>query len=629
MVDFVDIEPGMLEAVGGKALNLGVMTRAGLPVPHGFCVTTQAYRDVVGPHLDDLYGRLGQADEPSGLAPVAAEARDRVRAIPVPVELRDRIVDRYRAVSDEAPVAVRSSATAEDLAYASFAGQQDTYLNVVGADALVEAVRGCWASLWTERAVNYRNANGIDHRSVTLAVVVQEMVEATAAGVMFTANPLTGTRHETVIDASPGLGEAVVSGAVNPDHYVVDTKAWSIIQRRMGDKRVVIRGLAGGGTERIERSDQSEAAALDDDQVLALAQLGGRVDDHYGSPQDTEWALADDGAFWLTQARPITTLYPTPASPLSGDRLFMCLTLAQGLTRPITPMGLASFRLIASSVASAAGRAPADRRAGPQPLSVAGQRLFLDLTPVVRSRFGRRLVITVFGVMEARAAAVIAGLAGDARWSVTSHSPLDVITPVARIGVLKAKAPLRILTALVSPDVGPRAIARFERQLRGALTLPGNAAPAERLDLVENRLGHDLFLIMPTAFSYAATGLLLFRLSRRLLGTLARPDELQVVLRGLPHNVTTEMDLDLWRLAARIRDDPEAARAFADASPAALTRSYRDRKLPRCRATGTDRVPAPIRPSRRGRDRSRHAPLVGGPESHSRHDRQLPAADGC
>ena len=289
--------------------------------------------------------------------------------------------------------------------------------------------------------------------------------------------------------------------------------------------------------------------------MLALARLGGRVDEHYGSPQDTEWALAEDGTFWLTQARPITTLYPTPTSAQPGDRLFMCLTLAQGLTRPITPMGLASFRLVGTSVATAAGAAPADRRAGPSGLTTAGQRLFVDLTPVVRSGFGRRLVLTVFGVMEARAAAVIAGLAEDPRWSVTSHSPLGVIGPVARVAVLRAKAPLRILTAVVSPGLAPRAIGRIERRLRGSLTLPANASPAQRLDLVEERLGQDIFLLMPTVFSYAATGLLLLRLARRLLGDLARPEELQVVLRGLPHNVTTEMDLELWQVATRIRED--------------------------------------------------------------------------
>ena len=211
----------------------------------------------------------------------------------MPDQLAAVITAHYRELGDDVPVAVRSSATAEDLAYASFAGQQDTYLNIVGADALIDAIRRCWASLWTDRAVSYRTANGIDHRRVTLAVVVQRMVDATAAGVMFTANPVTGTRHETVIDASPGLGEAVVSGAVNPDHFVVDTRTGAILQRRLGDKRIMIRSVAGGGTEEVALDDRSDAACLTDDQLAALVDLGRRVQDHYGSPQDTEWAIDD------------------------------------------------------------------------------------------------------------------------------------------------------------------------------------------------------------------------------------------------------------------------------------------------------------------------------------------------
>ena len=188
-----------------------------------------------------------------------------------------RSADHYHALGDDEPVAVRSSATAEDLAYASFAGQQDTYLNVVGSAALLDAVRRCWASLWTDRAVSYRNANGIDHRSVALAVVVQRMIDATAAGVMFTANPITGNRNETVIDASPGLGEAVVSGAVNPDHFVVNSIDRKLFSRRLGDKRVMITSVPGGGTVHHGLADGSSQACLDDGQVLKLADLGQRV----------------------------------------------------------------------------------------------------------------------------------------------------------------------------------------------------------------------------------------------------------------------------------------------------------------------------------------------------------------
>src|SRR4029453_8310453 len=289
----------MINAVGGKALNLGVMSSGELPVPGGFCITTEAYRLGVQGPLDALRDKLAASAGPGGVAEAAEEARRRVLAVEPPAELRTAITDRYSALGDDEPVAVRSSATAEDLAYASFAGQQDTYLNVVGSAALLEAVRRCWASLWTDRAVSYRNANGIDHRSVALAVVVQRMIDSTAAGVMFTANPITGNRNETVIDASPGLGEAVVSGAVNPDHFVVDSIDRKVVSRRLGDKRVMITSVPGGGTVHQELADQSSQACLDDEQVLQLADLGQQVQRQYGAPQDTEWALDKAGRFWL------------------------------------------------------------------------------------------------------------------------------------------------------------------------------------------------------------------------------------------------------------------------------------------------------------------------------------------
>lgn len=580
VLDLADIDGSMSDVVGGKAVNLGIMSAAGLPVPHGFCVTTRAYQDAVADQLDQLIDQLADPNDSDALARLADEARSRVLAAPVSDELRQTIVRHYRALGEGAPVAVRSSATAEDLAYASFAGQQDTYLNVMGADAVVEAVRRCWASLWTDRAVSYRNTNGIDHRTVALAVVVQQMIEAVAAGVMFTANPVTGTRHETVIDASTGLGEAVVSGAVNPDHFVVDSTRRTIVQRRLGDKRVVILSKAGGGTDSRHLDEASADPCLTDDQVLELVDLGRRVTAHYGSPQDTEWALDDAGRIWLTQARPITTLYPVPGRDMAGPRLFLCMTLAQGLTRPITPMGLAAFRLIGSSAAAAFGRPPADRRAGPPPLAIAAQRAFLDISPVLRSRLGRRLIIGAFGAMEARSSGVLKSLANDPRFPITSRVPWRAIPPVARLLVVRAKVPLRLAATLISPAIAPRLIARTERRLRVATSLPADATIDQRLDHVERQLGNDLFLIMPTVFSPAAAGLLIMRMARNALGDLAQPGDLQTVLRGLPNNVTTEMDLELWRLTERIRDDADSATAFSDGTTASLTARYRNRTLP-------------------------------------------------
>ncbi|MCU1549384.1 MAG: phosphoenolpyruvate synthase [Arthrobacter sp.] len=305
----------MLPDVGGKAANLGELARAGLPVPAGFCLTTRAYRIAMVPAgLEDVHNALTAvtANDLPALAALAAKARGLVLGTGVPAGIADAVRAAYAALGADVAVAVRSSATAEDLPFASFAGQQDTFLNVVGAEAVLAAVRQSWASLWTDRAVTYRAAQGIDPSSVSLAVVVQHMVDAAVAGVLFTANPVTGRRHEAVIDASPGLGEAVVSGAVNPDHFVVDSATGRISERRIAHKGLVIRPLPGGGTERVEQGGGGSAPSLDDLQLAALERLGRRAELHFGSPQDIEWAIGGDGALWLTQSRPITTLYPPP-----------------------------------------------------------------------------------------------------------------------------------------------------------------------------------------------------------------------------------------------------------------------------------------------------------------------------
>src|ERR671917_1714651 len=242
ILPFTAIDRGALAVAGGKAANLGELVRAGFPVPAGFCVTTAAYDLVAAdaglePTLATLAGT--RPEDTARLAGLAGEARSHLSDAIVPDFLAQAIAEAYEGLGDgePVPVAVRSSATAEDLPQASFAGQQDTYLNVIGVESLLDAVRNCWASLWTDRAVSYRATNGIDPHSVRLAVAVQRMVDASVAGVLFTANPVTGKRRQAVIDASPGLGEAVVSGMVNPDHFVANTATGEIIvERRLGDK---------------------------------------------------------------------------------------------------------------------------------------------------------------------------------------------------------------------------------------------------------------------------------------------------------------------------------------------------------------------------------------------------------
>lgn len=584
------VDGSMLPLVGGKAANLGELMAAGLPVPDGFCLTTEAYREATRTVQDGVLAEIGNlqgALEPGSpgraadLAAAAGRAREAICAVPVPRRIAAAVEQAYAALGKATPVAVRSSATAEDLPFASFAGQQDTYLNVIGSDAVLEAVRNCWASLWTGRAVAYRAALGIAPHEVALAVVIQRMVDAAAAGVMFTANPLTGRRREAVIDAAPGLGEAVVSGAVTPDHFVVDTGSARVLERKLGDKRVVVRPLPQGGTETRDLSDGMRASSLTDGQAVELAALGMQAERHFGSPQDTEWAIDADGVLWLTQSRPITTLYPVPEgrSAHTGTRVYLCFSLAQGLTRPLTPMGLASLRLIASSVAKAAGFPVPDPRRGPSPYAEAAQRMYMDVTTPVRSSVGRRILPRVFDVMEARSARVLRQVFADPRFSVTRRTPFGLLRHVLPAAV-RARVPEAVLLGLFRPKAALRRLDRFTRQFADDLELEAGAGPAERLDHAERLLGGRLFAIVPAILPLPAVGFAMLWMAGKLLGGPDRGVDLQKVLRGLPRNVTTGMDLDLWRLASAMKDDPESRAALAGLEPSVLAAEFRAGNLP-------------------------------------------------
>ncbi|HYI32313.1 MAG TPA: PEP/pyruvate-binding domain-containing protein [Glaciibacter sp.] len=594
ILGFDEISEGMLAVAGGKAMNLGVLTRVGFSVPPGFCLSTSAYRRAVETSgLEELLNSQA-ADVPasaSTLTEIARRAREIVLAVPFPGDVDASLRAAYAGLGRDVAVAVRSSATTEDLPSASFAGQQDTFLNVVGGDDVVKAARRCWASLWTDRAVAYRTLNGIDHTGVALAVVVQRMVNARVAGVLFTANPLTGRRHEAVIDASPGLGEAVVSGAVNPDHFVVDITTGEIAERRMGTKGLIIRPLEGGGTEQVHNERAGAEWCLSDTEARELASLGQQVESHYAAPQDIEWAIDTDGKLWLTQARPITTLFPVPSHPATvhrvtasssrhpEPRVYFCLTLAQGLTRPITPMGLAGFRLIASSAARAAGFSVTSPRHGPSLWAEGAQRFFVDLTPVVRSSVGREIAPRILGVMEARSAVAIRRLFDDPRFSVTARARLPVVRRIGRVA-LHARVPLTVLRAVVRPGSALRAANQVGRRLAAALVVPDAATAGERLDHVERILGKHLFPLLPRVLPIPVVGFGMLALARKVVGDAAAPGDWQELLRGLPHNVTTGMDLALWDVARRIDSSADAAALFRSSSAQELAAAYASGVLP-------------------------------------------------
>ncbi|HEX2073675.1 MAG TPA: PEP/pyruvate-binding domain-containing protein [Geodermatophilus sp.] len=320
-----------LALAGGKGANLGELVRAGFPVPDGFVVSTEAYAAVVA-HAG-LAGALTAADSDGG-----AVLRAAFGAAAIPEDLRSAILSAYAELGG-GPVAVRSSATAEDLPGAAFAGQQDTYLNVIGPDALLDAVRRCWGSLWTERAIAYRARRDIDPAGVRIGVIVQRMVPAEFAGVLFTADPVSGDRDEVVVDASTGLGEAVVSGLVTPDHYVLDGDGL-VRERRPGRREVVVRAAAEGGV--VHRSEQ-EHRELPDAVLAELTRLGRAVAAHFARPQDIEWAYADD-RLWLLQARPMTALPPPPLR-LSRIQRFTGPQIVEMLPVRPYPMDMSSWLL--------------------------------------------------------------------------------------------------------------------------------------------------------------------------------------------------------------------------------------------------------------------------------------------
>ncbi|MFF0988316.1 PEP/pyruvate-binding domain-containing protein [Kocuria nitroreducens] len=556
-----------LDPAGGKAARLGAMLAAGLPVPPGFCVTTRAYRRAAADAgLDRLLATPGTP--PSRL-------RAALEAVPVPADVADAVRAAYADLGRAHPVAVRSSATAEDSPEASSAGQQDTYLNVVGEEAVLDAVRRCWASLWTDRAVAYRQDHGVEESALGLAVVVQSMVAAEVSGVLFTADPLTGRRGRSVVDAAPGLGEALVGGALDPDRFVLETATGRVLERVPGGKRTEVRPAPGGGTERVRRASRADRLCLTDEQVRTLAALGARAEQLFGTPQDLEWAIGTDGRVLLVQSRPVTTLYPLPPAAGTGDRVYLCVSLLQGLTRPLTPMGIAVFQAIAD------GWLPQD--AGPDVLAAryvqAGMRLFVDATPLLRSETGRWFAVRMAHVADTRSEAVLRSLMADARFAVPPSrrrsSPAQLLRGLPQLG-----ATPHVLAALFRPEAAVRRGERAEQELRALLVVDETAPAAHRLDLVERVLRREVVPFLMRQLPAPAAGYVWLGLARWLLRPVAEPGELAGVLRGLPHNVTTEMDLRLWRAAVAVRADPGSARALREDDPRDLAARYAEGSIP-------------------------------------------------
>ncbi|HUL85483.1 MAG TPA: rifamycin-inactivating phosphotransferase [Actinomycetota bacterium] len=530
-----EIDQTQVALVGGKGAHLGELSRIeGVHVPAGFCVTTDAFRRIraearsIDEPLDQL-SRLNP-DDLGSIRTLTAEIRRTVEGIAVPDDLAAAISRSLSRLGEHAAYAVRSSATAEDLPTASFAGQHDTYLNVVGPAAILRHISRCWASLFTERAVTYRLRNGVDQAKVAIAVVVQRMVFPDASGILFTADPVTSNRKVVSVEASYGLGEALASGLVNADAYTV--RDGEVVAKAIATKQRALHALPGGGTrEEAIDPERQEKPALTDGQVVRLAQLGRRIEAHFGHPQDIEWCLVDDD-FQIVQSRPITTLFPIPETDDGRNHVFVSVGHGQMMTEAMKPLGISMWQLTAL----------------PR-MYEAGGRLFVDVTQRLASPAGRASLLEVMGRGDP--------LMRDALETVLERD--DFIPPSPDEGQVgaptpSAPAPLETDPAIVAGLVAhtQASIAALRRDIRtrsGPALIDFILADIQELKrILFDPRSHQVFMSAMEATWW---------LNERLEAWLGEKNAADTLTRSVPNNVTSEMGLALLDVADVIRLHPD------------------------------------------------------------------------
>ncbi|MEK6223047.1 MAG: PEP-utilizing enzyme, partial [Chloroflexota bacterium] len=498
----------------------------------------------------------------------------------IPTELSQEISASYQALPGN-PLAVRSSATAEDLPDMSFAGQQDTFLHVIGEAALLENVVACWGSLWTARAIGYRARNLIPNQDVALAVVVQEMVPSESSGVLFTANPLTGLRSQTVIDATLGLGEALVSGQVEPDHYVVNPGSGEIVDKTLGAKALVMRGKVGGGMV-TERVDASDTQAVTDAQILALAKIGEQIQQVYDYPQDIEWAIADDKIFIL-QSRPITSLFPIPQG-MDADPLHVLFSFAsvQGLFDPMTPLGQDAIRFIFSGFVSLFGIQSTHETQGI--IKIAGERLWGDVSVPLGHPIGRKLFTRMFAGIDPMSIGQLERLKDDPNLPKgkrglrfkTLHRARKFALPVLKSALHNWRNPDGRASEIekTADEEVTRVIAGVKDAQASENYFAGSVAMFKEM--------REAFIYaIPNIFTGAMPGLIGLGILTRFSHELTGSNELAMeVTRGLPNNVTSEMDLILWETSRQIGKDAEVKSHILETTAERLAEEYLDNRLP-------------------------------------------------
>ncbi|MEK5493196.1 phosphoenolpyruvate synthase [Paenibacillus sp. FSL R7-0297] len=542
VLGFEETDSTQLLLVGGKGLNLGMLSGIdGIQVPEGFCVTTAAYQEAIlhNETYHVLLNRLTtlRADNREQISEISREIRRIITEAEIPSGVVTAVTQVLSRLGSEQAYAVRSSATAEDLPYASFAGQQDTYLNIIGVDAILQHISKCWTSLFTERAVIYRMQNGFDHSQVYLSVIVQRMVFPQASGILFTADPVTNNRKLLSIDASFGLGEALVSGLVSPDCYKV--KEGEITDKRIAAKKLAIYGLPEGGTEtRQLDSGQQQAQTLTEQQILQLERIGRQIEAYLGSPQDIEWCLADD-TFYIVQSRPITTLFPIPEAIDQENRAYVSVGHGQMMTDAMKPLGL-SFHLLIT----------------PAPMRIAGGRLFVDVTSYLASP-ARMMIIDTLGKSDP--------LVKDALMTIVERGDFIQISPQVEAAAQSGKSnPGKLPAGDQTPAGSDPAIvaeliksneASVEELKHNIKTKSGSALFEFILEDIEE-LKRVLFNPQSTAVFMAAMDASAW-INEKMNEWLGEINAADTLSQSVQNNITSEMGLELMDVADKIRPYPQ------------------------------------------------------------------------
>ena len=522
--------------VGGKGANLGELSRIpGIRVPDGFCVTTGAFQRILAgaPAIGGLLDRLVMlaADDRDGIRELGGALRRAIEDTDIPDDLQRAIRTALSRLGADEACAVRSSATAEDLPGASFAGQQDTYLNVRGVQAILKHVRRCWASLFSERALTYRIQHGFDHRRVHMAVVVQRMVFPQAAGILFTADPVTSNRKVASIEAGFGLGEALVGGLVSADRYEV--RGGQVLEKVIATKKLATCALEMGGTEdRLIEPGRQNDPVLTDAQVLRLDRLGRQIEAHFGQPQDIEWCLSGE-EFHIVQSRPITTLYPIPEASDGGNHVYVSVGHQQMMTDPMKPLGLSMFQLTATG-----------------PMHAAGGRLFVDPTDRLASPATRDGLLDMLGRSDPRIKDALMTILERGDFIQTSPDAPKAPRPGFAGFDTQVDDDPAIVTELI--ERSQAVLAELKRDIR-------DKAGTELFDFIRAYLERSRpFLFDPRSMGVIMAAMnAAWWINEKMMAWLGEKNVADMLAQSVPNNVTSEMGLALLDVADVIRPYPD------------------------------------------------------------------------